>query len=76
MLVGKPYYQNYFNALAPVRGQNKPRSQVGFDIFPVRKWGHIDTILVAPDRNPFYDSFLDWLYEWSEDSVQIPKFEF
>ena len=70
------FYERYRSELGPVRGSNgASRIESGFHIFAVPEWGHIDVILVAGDRNPFYADFIEWMDKWSDGEVQIPYFE-
>ena len=68
------YFEAYRSQLAPVRGHEAPRTQVGFDIIPVPTWGHVETLLVEADRNIYYPLFVDWVDLWTGDEVQIPAF--
>ena len=74
LLSGSGTYETYRDLIAPVRGQSKPRTEVGFRIHNQPNWGHIDVLLIAPDRNPFYIDFLNWTDEWMEGTVQVPEF--
>ena len=71
---GTGFFEAYNAVLPAVRGSALPRNEFEFRIFPVPTWGHIDVILVAPDRNPFYVDFLAWMDMWSEGWIQIPAF--
>ena len=67
-------YEDYRDALGPVRGSSQPRTVEGFDILPLHEWGHIEVLMTAPDRNPFLDSFIDFIGEWTDGQVQVPHF--
>jgi len=71
MLDDTPFYNDYMELLPSVAGYSKPRSEVGFHTFNVLDWGHIDTILVAGDRNIFYKDFLVWIDKWARGAVQV-----
>lgn len=74
IVTGTGEYDLYKDALGPVRGQSADRDAVGFHVMPVPDWGHIEVLMVEPDRNPFYDDFIEWVNEWSSGLTSIPEF--
>ena len=76
ILQGTTFYEDYRAQLADVRGNpGSPRDQVGFDIFDAPDWGHLEVLLIEPDRNPFYPEFLTWVDDWTTGTVQVPVFD-
>lgn len=71
---GSGEYEIYRNALGPVRGSSQPRTVEGFDILPVHDWGHVEVLMTEPDRNPFLDAFVEFIGEWTDGKVQVPRF--
>jgi hypothetical protein len=67
-------YDDYLAMLPPVRGETRPRSDVGFDVIELPEWGHVEVLMVEPENNPFYDQFLAWIDEWSAGRVTVPSF--
>lgn len=74
LMIGTSFYSDYQAALPPVKGQDKPRSEVGFHVHTVPKWGHIDTVLVQPEYNTFFTDFLQWSGQWTTGKVQVDPF--
>ena len=71
---GTGAYEHLRDSVAPVRGFDLPREELGFEIFQVHDWSHLEVILVEPDRNPAYNALLNWLDNWSSGEVQVPLF--
>jgi hypothetical protein len=71
---GYGVYEDYRDLIAPIRGQDQPRTEVGFEIIPVHDWSHMEVLLVQPDRNPLYTGILKWVDKWTVGQVQVPRF--
>ncbi len=72
---GTGFYEAYRDVLPPVRGSSKPRTEEGFHIEQLHDWGHVEVLLTMPDRNPFLESFEEFVYEWTDGQVAVPEFE-
>ena len=68
-------YEAYRQALGPVRGSDKSRAEIGFEVIELHDWGHIEVLLTEPDRNPFLDAYLEFMDHWSQGEVQVPLFD-
>jgi len=62
----------YRDQLPPVRGQNLPRDQFGFDILWRDDWEHLDTAFAIAQTNEFFHLAVDWMLEFSHGTVAIP----
>jgi len=62
----------YRDQIAPVRGQDLPRSEYGFEILWKPEWEHIDTVFAVAATNDFFSGLLDWMIEFSKGEVQVP----
>jgi hypothetical protein len=60
------------NQLPPVRGQDLPRNQYGFEVMLVPEWEHLDSVFAKAESNQLFARLKDWIGEFSSDSVIIP----
>jgi hypothetical protein len=72
LLAGTDEYETYRDLLAPVRGQNRPRSEVGFHRLQVPQWLHLDPVMARRDMNPFASDLATWLLDTTDGPVQVP----
>jgi len=63
---------DYRDRIAPVRGQDLPRSEYGFDILWKPEWEHIDTVFAVAETNDFFMGLVDWMRLHSKGEVQVP----
>jgi len=66
--------EDYRAQLPPVRGQNLPRTEYGFEIQYNESWGHIDGLQADAQYNTLFPRLLDWIQGLSAGQVQIPAF--
>ena len=62
----------YRSQLPPVRGQNLPRDQFGFDVMWHPEWEHLDTAFAVAKTNDFFQMILDWMEFFSTGTTRIP----
>lgn len=62
----------YRSQIAPVRGQDLPRSEYGFEILWKPEWEHIDTVFAVAETNDFFLGLVDWMQQYSKGVVQVP----
>ena len=74
LLAGTGEFEAYRDLLAPLRGQDRPRTEAGYHHLLVPQWGHLDPCFARREMNPFYPDLLEWLLETSTGTVRVPRF--
>ena len=64
---------DYRDQLAPVRNQELPRSEYGFDIMWKPDWEHLDTVFAVAESNDFFAELGEWLLRHSGGEVLVPE---
>lgn len=63
----------YRDALGPVRGDTRPRTEAGFHMMFQTEWGHMDPVSARREANPFYPDLIWWMQENSTARVSVPE---
>ena len=74
LLIDLGEYDDYREALAPLKGQSLPRSEAGFRLLEIPEWAHIDPVTARRESNPFFPDLIDWVYQNAVGQVQAPEF--
>ncbi len=72
IISGTDRYEQYRDRLAPVRGQNLPRTQFGYEIILHPEWEHIDPLFAKAESNDFLHRLIAWMDEFSAGVVEPP----
>ncbi len=70
-----PHMSNYRSQIAPVRGQDRPRSEIGFTWIVKNEWSHLDSILMEPVNDDVLPNLVDWVDRWAQGEARVPAFE-
>ncbi|MCZ7582407.1 MAG: hypothetical protein M5R36_03220 [Deltaproteobacteria bacterium] len=70
------FYEEYRDRLPPVREQDLPRTEYGYEITYIQNWDHMDPVFGKKGRNPFFDEVLDFMSRYSSGTVQVPASPF
>ncbi|MBZ0274216.1 hypothetical protein K8I61_19420 [bacterium] len=68
-------YSEYRDMLPPARGQNRPRTQFGFEVISRPTWEHMDPVIADAATNDFYPALIDWMRRFSKDAPIGPAAE-
>jgi pimeloyl-ACP methyl ester carboxylesterase len=73
IIAGTDRSEQYRNKLAPVRGQDLPRDEFGYEIIRRPDWDHVDPIYAKAENNEFFHRLIEWMDEFSSGEICAPQ---